>query len=369
MMKQLKERKALTKIAPYKAARSLKSVEHQYNVNNIIKLAGNENRLGCSHKVIDAIQSCQTQFSFYPDMNCTILREKLSKLHHIPEDNLVFGNGSFELISLIASAYLDKNDEALIPIPSFGWYKNVTLQMDAVPVYVPLKNFVVDLNALEQAVTPKTKIIWLCNPNNPIGTVIAANDLLSFFKKIPSNILVVLDEAYIDFIDGTYIDTVKISNTYKNIILLRTFSKLYGLASFRIGYGIANKDIIEKLNRIRPPVNVNLIAQKAAEVSLEDDVFRQQVLNNNQNGLKLYYNQLDKLKLTYIKSNCNFILVHTGLNGDYVENKFLENGIMIRNGAEFELNGWIRISIGTYEENQKVLDVLKIILKEKDTYE
>lgn len=355
----LKERAGLKRLASYKPAKTLESVKRELGFENIIKLAGNENRLGCSEKVIKIIEEQKEAFSFYPDMNCTILRNKLTKIHDVADENLVFGNGSFELISLIALAYLEEGDESLVPDPSFAWYQNVTLQMNAEPVRIPLKDFSVDTDALLDRITDKTKIIWLCNPNNPTGTILLEPELKEFVRKVPDHILIVLDEAYIDFVESEYFDTVALTKEYKNIILLRTFSKLYGLASFRLGYGIADQDITEKLNRIRLPINVNFAAQKAAEASLEDEAFQNRVLENNRKGLDLYYAELDQLGMEYIRSNGNFILIHIGIDGAVAEQKFLEQGILIRNASEFGLDGWIRISIGTFAENKKVIQVLK----------
>lgn len=365
----IKERAGLNIIAPYKAAKNYEAVKRETGIENIIKLAGNENRLGCSENVIKIIQKHKEQFSFYPDMNCTILKNRLSLIHGIKEDNLVFGNGSFELISLIALAYLEAADESILSYPSFGWYKNVTLQMNAAPVIVPLKEFTVDTAVILNSITKQTKIIWICNPNNPTGTVLRERELREFIRKVPDNILIVLDEAYIDFVEADYFDTVSLIKENKNIILLRTFSKLYGLASFRIGYGMADEDIVEKINKVRLPINVSLLAQKAAEASLEDDNFKNLVLKNNRDSLKLYYSELDKEGIKYIRSNGNFILIYLGIPGAVSEKEFLRNGIMIRNASEFGLDGWVRISIGTFEENEKVIQVLKKLYLQIDKEE
>jgi histidinol-phosphate aminotransferase len=296
-------------------------------------------------------------------MNCSILREKLSHIHQVDQDNFVFGNGSFELISLIAQVYLEAGDESIIPVPSFGWYSNVTLQMNANAVNVPLKDYKVDLDKIYQSITEKTKLIWICNPNNPTGTIIEQQNLLEFIKKVRSDILIVLDEAYIDFLESEYLDTTKLIYEYSNIILLRTFSKLYGLASFRIGYGIADEKIIQNLNKVRLPINVNFLAQEAAIASLDDNEFRDKVLINNKIGLQMYYTALEELGLEYVRSNGNFILLNVGKDSLWVENEFLKEGIMIRAAVEFGLPTWIRISVGTVEENVKVIKILKKIMR------
>ncbi len=358
-MPMVRERSGVDKIAPYQAAKSLESIKREYGLSQVIKLAGNENRMGCSARVGEVLNQLNSQFAFYPDPNCTILRERLSTLHHVSSENLIFGNGSFELISLAAHAFLGEGEESVIPDPSFGWYRNVTLQMNGTPVMVPLKDFTIDTGRILEIISERTKIIWICNPNNPTGTILAEDQLNDFINRVPKHVLIVLDEAYIDFTEEPYFDTVDLIKEHKNIILLRTFSKLYGLASFRIGYGIGDKELIERINRVRSPINVNFSAQKAAEVSLDDEAFKNSVLDNNRKGLNLYYTELEKLGFPYIRSNGNFLLIQTGK--EPVDNTFLQNGIIVRNAGEFGLDGWIRVSVGTYEENEKVIEVLKTI--------
>lgn len=359
----VKERIALEKLQNYKAAKTLESVMREYGFSQIIKLAGNENRLGCSPKVVEALNNAQSNLSFYPDMNCTILREKLSKIHQVEKEKFVFGNGSFELISLIAQAYLEEGDESIIPIPSFGWYSNVTLQMNAKAVKVPLKDHKVDLDTIGKSITEKTKLIWICNPNNPTGTIIEQQKLLEFINNVRKDILIVLDEAYIDFSETEYLDTTKLIYEHSNIILLRTFSKLYGLASFRIGYGMADERIIQNLSKVKLPINVNFLAQEAAIASLDDDEFRDKVLINNKIGIQMYYAALEELGLEYVRSNGNFILLNVGKDSTWVENEFLKEGIMIRAAVEFGLPTWIRVTVGTVEENLKVIETLKNIVR------
>lgn len=358
-MPMVRERSGVDKIAPYQAAKSLESIKREYGLSHIIKLAGNENRMGCSSRVAAVLNELNSQYAFYPDPNCTILRERLSALHHVSSDNLIFGNGSFELISLAAHAFLGEGEESVIPDPSFGWYRNVTLQMNGTPVMVPLKDFSIDTDRILENISERTKIIWICNPNNPTGTILGEDQLNDFINRVPKHVLIVLDEAYIDFTEEPYFNTVDLIKEHKNIILLRTFSKLYGLASFRIGYGIGGKELIERINRVRSPINVNFSAQKAAEVSLDDEAFKNSVLENNRKGLNLYYTELEKMGFPYIRSNGNFLLIQIGK--EPVDYMFLQNGIIVRNAGEFGLDGWIRVSVGTYEENEKVIEVLKTI--------
>lgn len=339
------------------------SRKYGFAEKDLIKLAGNENRWGCSPKVIKAINDNRAFFSYYPDVNATKLREKLVKKHNVSEDNLIFGNGSFELLTLIGEAYIGKGDEAIYTDPSFGWYLNVTLKNEGTIIKVPVtKDKEVDTEGILSRISDKTKVIWLCNPNNPTGTVLTPDELISFVNKVPENVLIVLDEAYIDFIDGEYIDTVDLVKKHDNVISLRTFSKTYGLASFRVGYGIASKDIIKNLLKVKLPINLNFAAQVSALAAMEDKDFFDYVIRSNRKELEYYYKEFESLGLKYIPSNGNFILVYTGIDGGYVENEFAKSGIIIRKGEEFGLDGWLRISVGKSEENIIVIDTLKKIL-------
>lgn len=361
---KVQPRKTLEQINNYVAAKTIESVKRELGIDKVIKLAGNENTNGYSPRVKEAIRNSLEGLSYYPDMNCTALREKLSKLHHVDTEELIFGNGSFELISIIAQTFLEADDESIISEPSFGWYKNVTWQMGAKVVSIPLHNFTVDLHRISQSITEKTRIIWLCNPNNPTGTIISEQALRDFLRELRSDIILVLDEAYADFVtEKDYPNSIALLKNYENIIILRTFSKAYGLASFRIGYGIASRQVISYLNKVRIPINTNALAQIAAAASLEDGDFRQRVLTNNKKGLELYYKTLAQLGLEYIRSNCNFILFNTGTDSELIAKEYLKRGIIIRAGKEFGLPTWVRISIGTYEENLLVLDILREILQ------
>ena len=364
LQKELLPRESLKQINNYIAAKTIESVKRELGVDKVIKLAGNENTNGYSPHVKEVIKNSLEDLSYYPDMNCTVLRDKLSKSHKVEQDQLIFGNGSFELISIVAQTFLEQGDESLMIEPSFGWYKNVTWQQDATLISVPLRDFKVDLKLVKENITDRTKVIWLCNPNNPTGTIVTEPELKEFLSELRPDILLVLDEAYVDFVtEKGFPNSVQLLKEYNNIIILRTFSKAYGLASFRIGYGIASNEVISYLNKVRLPINTNTLAQVAAAASLEDEVFYQYVLQNNRNGLELYYKTLQELGLEYVRSNCNFILFNTGLDGEFVAKEYYRRGIIIRAGKEFGLPTWVRISIGTYNENILVLDVLKEIVE------
>ena len=362
----VKVKKSVESLPAYKPAKSIISVSREYGIEekDLIKLAGNENRLGCSKKVIEAINDNRLFFSYYPDMNVTRLREKLSEKLSVNGENLIFGNGSFELLTLVGETYIERGDEAIYTDPSFGWYQNVTLKNEGRIVKIPVtEKKSVDTEGILKAINERTKVIWLCNPNNPTGTVLEPEVLEDFISRVPENVLIVLDEAYIDFIDGDYIDTTKFIREYKNVIILRTFSKLYGLASFRVGYGIADESIINNILKVKLPINLSFTSQVAALAALEDEEFTEFVIKTNREQLEYYYREFEKLNLEYIPSNGNFILVNIGIDSAYAETEFLKRGILIRNGSEFGLNRWLRISVGKSDENVKVVETLKNILE------
>jgi histidinol-phosphate aminotransferase len=360
----IKPRKAVESLPVYTPARSIDSIKREYKFEKVIKLAGNENTLGFSPKAREALKEIT---SYYPDGASLNITEKLANKLNVRQSQVIFGNGSFELLFLVGLAFLEHGEETIVPEPSFNWYKNVTLIMGGNIVSVPLKDFKTDLDAIEAAITDKTKIIWLCNPNNPTGTIVTEKELTAFLDKVRDDIIVVLDEAYYDFVvEEGYPDSIKLLDKYKNIIILRTFSKLEGLAAFRIGYGIADEKIISYLNKVRMPINVNAAAQLAA---VDDEDFRQKTLSNVHNGLNEYYKLFDRLGLKYVKSNTNFIFFDTGRDSGYIVDEFLKRGILIRGGAEFGYPTMLRISIGTPEENAKVFELLENILNKTEESE
>ncbi|MDP4145103.1 MAG: histidinol-phosphate transaminase [Bacillota bacterium] len=359
----VRHRKTLDHISSYVPAKSLQQIENELGLERIIRLAANENTNGCSPKVKEAIAENYNKIFLYPDGFCTELRSELSKLYNIEENKLIFGNGSFELLSLVAQAFINPGEESIIPEPSFGWYKVVTLAMNGSIVSLPLKSHSIDLDEVKDSITDRTKIIWLCNPNNPTGTFFNSEDLERFLREIPSRIVVVLDEAYYEFVtNDEYPNSINFVEKYPNIIILRTFSKVYGLASLRVGYGIAHPELIDLLNKIRLPINVNATAQVAALASLKDIDFKNACIKNNILGKEYYYKAFEELNLEYIPTETNFIMVNVERDSIEVVNDVLKRGISLRAGAEFGMPTWLRITIGRPDENQLVIEKLKEVL-------
>lgn len=355
-------RKGVDDLPIFIPAKSKQALEEELGRGDVIKLAANENRHGCSPKVLPAIIDAAKDFYLYPDVGSPIVREAIANYHNINPENIIFGSGLFEVTLLIAQAYLEKGDQVISPAPTFGWYGVASLHGDADVVSVPLREFEVDLDDVYSAITEKTKIIWLCNPNNPTGRLIPAEALEKFINKVPDNILLVIDEAYMDYSDRKYESAVKYLDKFPNLVIQKTFSKLYGLASFRIGYALANKTVIEAVNKVKQPLNVNFLAQIAAKASIEDSEFRDMVYYANKAELKRYYDAFKRLGLPYVESEASFVLVKVPDSVSFVE-KLSDKGIMIREGSRFGLGeGWVRISVGTKDDNVAVIDAFNELL-------
>ncbi len=330
-----------------------------------IQLDRNENNLGFSNKVPAALAVHSQNLAVYPDVFATSLRNLLAQYHKIPSEKILIGNGSFELISLIAQIYLSPEDEAIAPKPTFEWYKTSTLLSNGKMVEVPLTAHQISLSAIAKNVTKKTKIIWICNPNNPTGTLLSENQLRHFLENLPKEILVVLDEAYIDFIqNGTTIDSVQPQKDYANVILLRTFSKVYGLAGLRIGYAIASEKIIQEISQYKIPPNTNRLGVVAAAASLNDQLFYEKVLGNAKKQFAFLYKEFEELEFEYIPSNANFVMVNLKADSEKIVEEFRKKNILVRGGTEYGYPTWIRVTVGTDDEMHAFIEALKEIVTE-----
>ncbi len=364
-MSGLRFREALTGISAYMPGKTIAEARREHGFDKAIKLSANENPWGSSPLVRQAILEALLNTASYPDGYCTELRDALAELHGIDATQIVFGDGSFELMSFVAEAFIEPGEESIMPAPSFGWYETVTTIMGGTAIKVPLVNHGVDLDAIRARLTDRTRVIWLCNPNNPTGTIYTGEEQAKFIASIPPEVVVVLDEAYCDYVTGdAYPHSLDLIGSYPNVIVLRTFSKVHGLAGLRIGYGVADAGVVNCLNKVRPPLNVNAIAQAAALASLGDGEFRAMCIENNTRGKKYFYRSFSGLGLEYIPTEGNFIMVNTGLDGTVVSEKLLQEGIIVRPGKGFQMPGWLRITIGRPEENELVVRGLQEVLRE-----
>ncbi len=349
---------SILSLTPYQGGRPISEIQREYGLSNVIKLASNENPLGVSKKVQEAIKSAITQIGRYPDGNGYYLKDALAKKLSVSAKSITLGNGSNDILELIPRAYVcSKDDEVIFSQYAFVVYPLVTKAIGAKAIVTPANDFGHDLNAMYEAITDKTKVIFIANPNNPTGTLLSNEEIYNFLKKVSNEIIVVLDQAYIEYLDveDVYIDWLK---DFPNLVITRSFSKAYGLAGLRVGYSISSEEIADYLNRIRQPFNVNLIAQEAAIAALSDADFLAESVKVNSDGLLQLEEGFRSLGLKFIKSHANFISVKVS-NSMELNQKLLEKGIIVR---PVEMKDYLRISVGTYAENAKFLEVLKEII-------
>ena len=351
-------------IAPYQGGKPISELAREMGLNeaDIVKLASNENPLGMSPKAQMAVEDVIADIARYPDGNSFALRDAVSKKFNVEHNQIVFGNGSNDILELVARAFLHSGCEAIYSQHAFAVYPLVTQAVGAMGVVVPAKNYAHDLESFVKAITPKTRLIFIANPNNPTGTLIAKKALKAFLKQVPANILVVLDEAYDEYLSDEHkSEAVGWLSEFDNLVISRTFSKAYGLAGLRIGFGLMHKDVADMLNRVRQPFNVNSVAQAAAVASLADDDFVARSYAANQAGMIQITQGLKKLGLTYIPSHANFVSFAVK-NAASVNQQLLQNGVIVRPIANYEMPDYLRVSVGLFSENARFLEVLQHIL-------
>jgi len=322
----------------------------------MIKLASNENPFGPSPKALEAITKEASKLHIYPDQKAVLLRDSLSKTLGIESEKIIVGNGSDEIMQIAIATCLKPGEEVIISSNTFSVYEFVTRLFDGSPVFVPLNNYEQDLNSILKAISPKTKAIFLCNPHNPTGTYISNQKLNAFLTSVPDNILVVVDEAYAEFAEAADFPTsLEQTKKHGHVLILRTFSKYYGLAGLRVGYGIACPELIHYMFRTKLPFNVGRLAQVGATAALEDKEFLAKTFQNNSNGKKYLYAELDRLGLDYKKTEANFIFINIKKSADEMFMELMRAGIIIRPLTSFGLPEAIRVSIGTEEQNKKLI--------------
>ena len=343
----------LDQITPYTPGKPIEEVKRELGLENVIKLASNENAMSPSQRVIEAIEKAAKDVNRYPDGGCYYLRKALSEKLSISGDNIVFGNGSDEIILLTLRAFIDPGDEVIVADPTFLIYHLASMVKGAEIRAVPLKKYRYDLDGMLKAITDRTKVIFIANPDNPTGTYVTDSELKEFVEKIPEDVLVFLDEAYYEFArGGDYPETQSlIEREDRNFVIARTFSKAYSLAGLRVGYGMARKDIAGVLNKVREPFNVNSIAQAAALAALEEKGSPDASVGLVREEKERFYGIFDSLDVTYIPSRTNFILVDTKRDSGKVFDYLLKRGVIIREMSPWGLVGFIRVNTGLPEEN------------------
>ena len=352
-------------LIPYPPGKPIEELEREYGVSGSIKMASNENSLGPSPKAMAAIKQALANLHRYPDGSCYYLAESLAANLGVKPAQIVFGNGSDEIIALLAAAFLQKGDEVISSYPSFLVYPKVTQAQGGINRVVPLKEMRHDLAAILAAINPKTRLIFLDNPNNPTGTIFEKSEFEAFLSQVPDYVVVVLDEAYIDFVDpGKQIDARNYLNSDRPVVALRTFSKAYGLAGLRVGYGLMSEQIADCLHRVRAPFNVNQLAQIGALAALEDNEHYQKTLEMTKEGIAWLTEQLKNLGLKPFPTQTNFFLVDIEQDGKALYQALLKKGVIVRPMTAYGYPRYIRITVGTQEENQRLLGAVKETLSE-----
>lgn len=350
-------------IKPYSPGKTLEELEREYGIDDSIKLASNENPLGPSPMAVDAIWRAMGRLNRYPDGSGRELRRKISENLKIRPESVVLGNGSDEIMGMLVRALLRPGDEAILPRPSFLMYSIMVRSVGAAPVPVPLKSLSIDLDGIKDRITPRSRMIFLCNPNNPTGTVVHKKDFESFLKGIPSEIVVVVDEAYIEFVrDQNCLSSIDYLGTGKALVTLRTFSKAYGLAGLRIGYGVMPEEISDLLNRIRYPFNTSLLAQVGATAALKDNAFLEKTVSLVHKGLDFLYGCLDRLGIKYFPTEANFFLIDVGKNADEIFESMLREGVIVRSMRSYGYPDYIRVNVGLHDENVRFIKALERVI-------
>ncbi len=350
-------------LQPYVPGKPIEELERELGISNIIKLAGNENPLGPSDSVIKAIEAVTKDLTRYPDGSCYKLKMALAEKLAVSPEQITIGNGSNEVLEIIAHTFADSNSEIIFSEHGFAVYPLLTQSIGAQMVVTRARNWGHDLDEMANAITEKTKIIFIANPNNPTGTWLSKGELKAFLKSVPENVLVVLDEAYFEYVDQeNYPNGVKLMKKFPNLIVTRTFSKIYGLAALRIGYSVSSPDIAELMNRVRQPFNSNALAQAAAIAAIDDQTYIETSRDLNSKGLVKLETGFQTLELNYIPSVGNFISVEVGPQADLIFKELLQEGVIVRPVANYNMPEFLRVSVGTEEENNRFLAALETVL-------
>jgi len=359
-------------LKPYEAGKPIEELEREYGISNVVKLASNENPLGTSQKVRDVIAHAVSNIALYPDGNAFYLKEAIAThlsqptataVPHIAADNITVGNGSNDVLEIIARCFANQNTEVIYSQHAFAVYPIVTQAVGARHVVTPAKDWGHDLEAMANAISAKTRLIFIANPNNPTGTWLNAEALYAFLSKVPENVIVVVDEAYHEYLhQKAYASAINWLDEFPNLIITRTFSKAYGLAGLRIGYSVSHPAVSDILNRVRQPFNVNSVALVAARAALSDTEFLNASVKLNDAGMKQLTAAFKEMSLAYIPSVGNFVCVAVGEDGGCVYEALLKKGVIVRPVTAYQMPGYIRVSVGSADQNAFFISALAEVL-------
>jgi histidinol-phosphate aminotransferase len=354
----------ISELKPYVPGKPLSELERELGITHSIKLASNENPLGASPRVAEAIVAALPDIARYPDGGGFELRQALARKHNLDPACVTLGNGSNDVLDMVARVFLSPGTESLFSQYAFAVYPICSQAVGADLVVAPATDYGHDLSAMHQRTGSRTRVVWIANPNNPTGTWLSADTLHDFISNLPANVIVVLDEAYTEYVDqADYPDGTRWLNEFPNLIVTRTFSKAYGLASLRVGYALSHPDIADLLNRVRQPFNVNSLAQVAAFAALQDQAFIEQSVEINRLGMAQLIQGLERLGLDYIPSVGNFITVDFARPAAPIDQALLQRGCITRPLANYGLPNHLRITIGQEAENTRLLRSLQEVMQ------
>lgn len=359
-------REELKNLKQYSPGKPIEEVREEFGLERIVKLASNENPLGPSPKAIQSIQDTLNQINIYPDAAVVKLRSMIAEKHQVDIENVLCGSGGEQLLGIIAGTFINKSDNAIMVDTTFGLYETSVVSMGGEAIQIPLKDMAYDLDAMIEHIDEKTKIIYICNPNNPTGNILEKKDINYLIDRIDDDIVLVLDEAYYDYAirNPKYPDTLDIIKRRPNTIILRTFSKVAGIAGVRVGYVLSSKEIIQQMGKMKGVFNVNKLAQAAAIGALQDQDHIDKTVDLNYESLNLMKDFFQESNFDYIDSSANFIFVNIQNKSEDVFNRLLRKGVIIRGGHLWGWNDWIRISSGTIEETKIFIETIKEVMEE-----
>jgi histidinol-phosphate aminotransferase len=362
MLMSIRPQRGLDVIKPYVPGKPIGEVRREFGLDDVIKLASNENPLGVSPKALVAMRNALEAVNIYPDGASHDLRMALGEHFGFPIEQVAVGNGADDLILELSMAYLDEGDEVVASRSSFPIYDIYTAAMRARMIKTPLAaGYRIDLEAMAHAMTPRTRIVYVCNPNNPTGTIVEADEVRRLIDQVPDRALIILDEAYAEMADSErFPDGLGyVRSGRPNVIVLRTFSKVYGLAGIRLGYGFGPAEVMATLFKVKPAFTVNSLAQAAGIAALDDEEFLHFTVEENRKGRQFLYRAFERLGLEHAESHTNFVLVRIGPRALEVQKELLQAGVIVRPCAAYELPEFLRISIGTTEQNERLVEALE----------
>lgn len=355
----MKAKPIMSELKPYQPGRTMEEVKKRYGLDKVVKLASNENPFGCSPLIKDSIVEEFDNFAIYPDGYATDLRNEVASHLGVPSEMLIFGNGSDEVVQILCRAFLEKDTNTVMASPTFPQYKHNAVIEGAEIREVPTIDGSHDLQGMINSIDQKTRIVWLCSPNNPTGRYISKEEMSVFLENCPSHVVVVVDEAYYEYVlADDFPDLIPALSKYPNLVLLRTFSKAYGLASLRVGYGIASQEILKLIEPAREPFNTSRIAQKAAITAINDQDFLKKAVEKNREGLTKLIQFCEEFNLKYYPSEANFLLIHLPCSGDEMFEYLMQNGYIVRSGEALGIPNTIRVTIGTEDDLNSISSLI-----------